>query len=555
MEEYNIIIRNGKVVDGTAAPWFKADVGIKGERIAKIKFSIPEKAPVEIDATGLAVAPGFWDLHSHDDFVVPVKAHVDMLEGKIRQGITSQVTGNCGYSPFPLLPEFAELAKVYVAFLDAGLTWEWSDLDGFIKFVEKQGIITNIAPNVGQGAIRLSVMGFAPGDATPEQLEKMKSLVEEAMKQGAFGLTTGLLYPPGFFCHTEELIELAKVAAKYGGYYGSHLRGESETLLDSVREIIRVGEEARLPVHIHHHEAFGSKHFWKVPVTIGMIEEARNIKGIDVTYDLFPYSGANTTILAIYPPWALEGGVPEFIKRTKDPELRKKMLTDIETVLESHKIEAPDYWPHNLVKQIGWDNILIIWCASEKNKPLEGKTLIELGELKGKHPFDAATDLAVEEMGGVMCIYFGCSATKEDDWRGEGICTYMKYPLAVAETDAILGKARQHPAAWGLTARVIGRYGRDLKLFTIEEAVRRVTSLVAHRINIQDRGVIREGDYADITVFNPETVIDTATYYEAKPPIGIEYVLVNGKVVLEKGEYHKNVLAGKILRGPGYIGK
>jgi len=551
MEEYNIIIRNGKVVDGTGAPWSKLDVGIRGEKIAKVRFSIPERAPTEIDATGLMVAPGFWDLHSHDDFVLPVKAHPDMLEGKIRQGITTHVVGNCGYSPHPFLPEFADLMKSYVAFLDAGLTWGWTNLAEFIRFMEKQGIITNVACNVGQGAIRINVMGFATEAPTEKQMDKMKLLIEEEMKQGAFGMTTGLLYPPGMFTSTEELIELTRVVAKYGGYYGTHRRGSTATFIQSTWEAIKTAQEAKCPGHIHHLEAYGPETFWKIDTGIRMIEEARDIAGIDVTYDMFPYSGANTTIMAIFPPWALEGGVPKLVERLKDLKLREKMLHDAETYVPSWF----DVWGHNLLRVTPYDWILIIWCASKKNKRFEGKTLAELGEIKGKHPFFAAADLTVEENGAVMCIYFGCSATKEEDWRGEGIIKLLKHPYAAPETDAIMGKTKQHPAGWGLAPRVIGRYARDMRLFTIEEAVRKLTSLPAHRINCQDRGIIREGSYADITIFNPKTIIDTATYYEAKPPLGIEYVLVNGKVVLEKGEYHKDVLGGKVLRGPAYVGE
>jgi len=554
MEKYDVVIRNGKVVDGTGAPWSKFDVGIRGEKIAKVKLSIAEKAPVEIDATGLMVAPGFWDLHSHDEWVVPDKDHPKYLFSKISQGITTHVVGNCGLTPFPVSKkkELFEALKLYGYFITAeGVTWEWvkdGSFTEFVNFLEKQGIICNMASLVGQGSIRISVMGFEAGDANKEQLNEMKKVTEEMFKQGVFGLTTGLIYPPGFFTRTPEIIELAKIAARYGGIYGSHLRGESETLLDSVREAIRVGEEAKIPVHIHHHEAWGPKHFWKVPVTIGMIEEARNIKGIDTTYDMFPYAGANTTISAIYPPWAMEGGFPKLVERLKDPKTREKIRYSIETGLESHET-----WPHNIAKHCGWDGILVIWTMSEKNKWAEGKDLAQLGKEKGKHPFDVAADLTIEENGQVMCIYFGGSATEADDWNGEGIKKYVSHPYAVPETDAVIckiGRPGQHPAGWGLTGRVLGRYARDLKLFTMEEAVRKMTSLAAHRLNIQDRGVIREGAYADITVFNPETVIDRATYRAPKhePCEGIEYVMVNGKLVLEKGKYHPEVLAGKVIR-------
>jgi len=549
--EYDVIIRNGKVVDGTGAPWSKLDVGISGERIVKVSPTIREKAPIEIDATSLMVAPGFWDLHSHDDFVLPVKNHQDLLEGKIRQGITTQVVGNCGFSPHPCLPQFTDLMKSYTSFLDAGLTWEWTNLAEFITFLENQGIITNVACNFGHGAIRINVMGFDPGPPTEEQMEKMKSLVEEEMKHGAFGMTVGLLYAPGMYATTTEIIELAKIVAKYGGYVGIHRRGATATFFPSTWEVVEIARKAGCPVHIHHFEAYGQETFWKIDTGIRMVEEAREILGADITYDIFPYSGANTTIMAIFPPWALEGGVPKLVERLKNPAIVEKMLHDAETYVPGWF----ETWGHNILRVTPYDWILITWCASEKNKQLEGKTLAELGKIKGKHPFLAAAELAVEENGAVMCVFFGSSATKEDDWRGEGIIKFLKHPYAAPVTDAIMGKARQHPAGWGTMPRVLGRYARDMKLLTIEEAVRKMTSLPAHRINCQDRGIIREGMYADITIFNPKTIIDTATYLEAKPPKGVEYVLINGKIVLEKGVYHKETLAGKVLKGPGYVSK
>jgi len=548
---FDVLIKNGRVVDGTGNPWFKADIGIKGEEIIRIgKINIIE-AVQTIDATALVVSPGFFDLHTHDDFVFPVKNHSEILSCKIRQGITTCVAGNCGYSPFPLLRETADFLKTYCIFLTPdGVTWEWSNFDEYTRFLERQGLVANTAHLIGHGAVRVGVMGYDPGKPNSEQMERMKSLVREAMRQGTFGMSSGLIYPPGMWASTEEFIELSKVIAEYGGFYASHIRGHSETHLDAIREIIKVGEEARLPVHIHHQGVFGKKHLWKIPVTISMVEEARESKGLDVTHDQFPYSGANTTILAIFPPWALEGGVPKLMERLQAPEQRNEMLRYMETHVPGWLPE----WPFNPIKDLGYDNILIIWCQAEKNKPLEGKTLEELGKIKGKHPFDAACDLAMDERGAAMCVYFGYSGSREEDWRADGMRILAKHHLMAFESDAILvGKGKPHPAAYGVMPRVLGRYVRETNLLTLEDAIRKITSLPARILGLRDRGVIREDAYADITIFNPNTVVDKSTYENPEQfPEGIEYVLINGKVVVDKGLHRKEVLAGKVLRRISY---
>jgi len=372
------------------------------------------------------------------------------------------------------------------------------------------------------------------------------------MEQGAFGMSTGLLYPPGMFSSTEELIELAKVVAEHGGHYGSHMRGESETLFEAVQEVITIGEKAHMPVLIHHLEAFGEKYFWKIGPVLRQIREAREIRGVDVNYDFFPYTGANTTIAAIYPPWALEGGVPALLERLRDAELRKRMLYDIENEISIW----PPEWAHNFARVVaveakeGWDNILIIWANN--NKDLEGMTIGELGRKRGKDPFEAACDLTLEESCNVMCIFFGSSGTREEDHAAPGLIEMVKDPLGMFESDAILGKEIQHPAAWGTTARAIGRYAREMGLITMEDAVRRITSAPARILGIHDRGILKPGCYADITIFDPESIIDKATYSEPKPAEGIEYVIINGTIVLEKGQYHKDRLAGRIIRSTDY---
>jgi N-acyl-D-amino-acid deacylase len=548
----DLLIKNGKVFDGTGNSWFKADVYVKDGRIAKIGKNLNVSATQIIDADGLAVAPGFWDHHTHDDFCLGVKNHPDIQECRVRSGITTIVTGNCGYSPWPYSPEFKEAAVAYNGFLDAGMTNEWKDLAGYLTYLKKQGIILNMATNVGQGAIRLFAMGFEASKPNERQMNVMKEQTKKAMEQGAFGITTGLLYPPGMFSPTEEVIELAKIVSEHGGHYASHMRGESETLFEAVKEVITIGEKAKMPVFIHHHEAFGEKYFWKIGATLKLIREARDVRGVDINYDFFPYTGANTTIAAIFPPWSLEGGVPALLERLKDSGMRKRMLHDIETEVSTW----PPEWPHNFGRVVavesktGWDNILIIWA--NKNKNLQGMTLGELGKKHGKHPFEAACDITLEEACNVMCIFFGSSGNREEDYAAPGLIEMIKDPLSILESDAIIGKEMQHPAAWGTTARTIGRYAREMGLITMEEAVRKLTSAPAHILGIYDRGILRPGCYADITIFNPKTIIDTATYTEAKAPVGIEYVIVNGTVVLEKGKYYKDKLCGSNIKSTDY---
>lgn len=557
-----ILIKNGTVFDGTGRLRYRADVYARDGRIERIARKIEGKAERVIDARGLAVAPGFWDLHSHDDFVIAVKNHPDLLESKVRSGITTLVCGNCGYSPHPVLTKYFEDLKAYVAFLDAGLAWKWRDLKGFFDYLKRRGIMLNFATHVGQGAIRAAVMGVAtPGLADKKQLEQMKGLLSREMEEGAFGMSCGLLYPPGLFTSTDELVELGKVVGEYGGVVLAHLRNESALWLEAVNEVITVGQKADVRVHIHHHEAFGEKYFWKMPVSLDMINEARNVRGVEITYDFIPSTGDNTTIMAMFPGWAFEGGFEKFAERVRDPKTLGKMRKQAETFVP---MWPPfEVYPHNVTKasavdsKRGWENIEIIWCGSEKNKELEGLNLKQLGERKGKHPFDAAAELAVEEMGAVMCVYFGGSGTKEDEWvyGGKGFpvkLPQIKDPFSSIETDAILGKDKQVPVSWGMAPKVIGRFARDEGWITMEEAVKKMTFNPAHVLRVDDRGVIRRGARADITIFDPETIIDTATYEEAKPPVGIEYVIVNGTIVLEKGEYYRERLPGEIIKSTSY---
>jgi len=339
-------IINGRVIDGCGNPWYRTNILIEGDTITRMGVPADVKADEVIDARDKIVCPGFFELHTAaDDFVHPINKEkaLELLAGKVYMGVTTGVGGNCGYSPFPLSKEFGELWKAACTFIDAGISWEWTDLESYYRFIEKNGLCMNHCCYIGHGATRVAVMGFDPSIPNKEQMKKMGAYVEQAMQQGALGMSSGLIYPPGMWTTTEELVELCKIVKKYGGIYASHIRGESENLFDATRELIAIGEKAGLPVHNSHIEAWGKHHFWKVPTVLGMIDEAREIRGVDVTFDTFTYAGANTSITALYPPWAMEGGIPELVKRLKDPKLRQRMLEDI-TALGKNL----DVWPHNI---------------------------------------------------------------------------------------------------------------------------------------------------------------------------------------------------------------
>lgn len=546
----SILIKNGRIVDGTGRPWYRSDLYVKEGKIEKISKDISDEAETRIDADGLAVAPGFWDVHTHDDFVLGLDEHPSLMESRVKSGITTVVMGNCGYSPHPLRDEYLEVAKDYNSFLDAGLTYDWRNLDGFYDYLERQGIILNALTLVGQGNVRIAVKGFEKGPAEEREINKMKELVRKEMEQGAFGMSTGLIYPPGVFTPQNELVELAKEVGKYSGVYATHVRGMSETLLESIQEAIQIGEKTNVPVNISHLHAAGERYLWKIEPVLNMIEEAREIKGVDVNFDFFPYTAANTTLNAIFPPWAQEGGVPALLDRLEDPETRKKMLED----MKKYVATWPPKWANNLVRSFvleqegGWDNIMIIWCDSEKNKSLEGLTIKEISERKEKSPYETVCDLVLEEEGKVMAVFFGCNGSRKSGYKSKPLAKLVSHPNSAVGSDAILGKDMQHPAAWGTTSRLIGRYANEMNCVTIEEAVKKLTSIPAKMIGVKDRGILKEGSPADITIFDPKEIRDMSTYTDSEAPQGIEYTIINGTIVLDRENYYKRRLPGEVIR-------
>lgn len=521
----DIVIKNGLVVDGTSNPWVKADVAIQGERIAKLG-SISDKAEKIIDASGLVVCPGFIDMHSHSDLAILSRPPPQQ---KIRQGVTTELLGQDGLSVAPVKgPMKKELAK-YLAGIAGELDreWPWSTVGEYLKEIERCGIQVNVATYVGHGTVRMTVSGFVERPVTSDELEAMKELVDQSMRDGAFGLSSGLVYAPGSYADTNELVALAEIAAKRGGIYTSHIRGESGTLEKSLEEALTIGKSAGLPVHISHHKAAGRMHWGKVKKTLAMIDDARS-RGLDVTCDQYPYTAGSTMLSVVIPPWAHKGGVEKLLQCLKDPEARERMKRDMET-------ELPGWTSY--YKQSGWDKIQITFC--KKNTALEGKTIEQIAELRGTDPFTAAFDLLVDEETAVSMVIFYLS---EDDVR-----TVMRHPATMVGTDGLM-VGNPHPRVYGTYPRILGRYVRDEKVLTLEDAIRKMTSLPAQRLGLQDRGLIRPGMFADIAVFNPKTIIDKATYEKPHQySVGVECVVVNGAVVLEKGEV-KETLPGKVLR-------
>jgi N-acyl-D-amino-acid deacylase len=535
---FDLIIRNGRIIDGAGNPWYKGDLAIAEGKIVTIGKSLKAEAKEAIDATGLVVAPGFIDAHSHSDSGT---LFYRQMESTIMQGITTVVAGQCGSSIAPINPEYVEvLEKRYASWLPPEVNFKitWSTFDEYLKEEEKDGLGANVAHMVGHGAVRVASMGFEAREPTLGELDRMREHTAEAMEAGAYGLSTGLIYPPGIFAKTDEIIEVAKVAAKYGGVYDSHIRGEGKTLMKSLEEAIAIGEKSDLPVHISHFKAATRSIWGKSADSLALLERARE-KGLDITMDQYPYKAGSTSLVTCLPPWAHEGGMERLLERLQDPELREKMRGDIEKGLPG--------W-ENFAGELGWENVYVTRVKTEESKLVEGKNIEEIREMRGDpDAFTSLFELILEEEGAVGMVIF---AMDEEDVR-----RIMRHPLQMVGTDSgsssttgYMRRGKPHPRGYGTYPRILGRYARELGVLSLEEAVRKMTSFPAQRFGILDRGLLRPGMWADITAFNPKTVIDTATYQDPHQfPEGIEYVLVNGSVAMDRGKYN-GALAGKTLR-------
>ena len=548
--EFDLVLRNARVVDGTGNPWFRADVAVEGGRIARVGRLEGAQARRVIDVEGSVVAPGFIDIHSHCDFIVPLPDQAEFLRHFVAQGITTLVVGNCGYAPAPINPATAPLMQAYTAFIKPrDLEWRWTTFGEYLDYLERNGVYMNTVHLAAHGALRIAVMGFDARSPSLHELQRMEELLAECLDSGAAGLSCGLIYAPGMFATTEELSALAKLLRPSDALFTAHVRGSSETLLLAANEVVEIGRAAGVRVQHSHLEAFGKPNWPKVEETLALHEKAREA-GLDHGFDVIPYTAANTTFLAILPPWSLDGGVPKLLERLRDRETRKRIERDVREVVPRWPTWDPGGWPHNLVEATGWGNVWIMWVESERNKHFEGKSVARLAEETGKDPFDVAADLILDEEGHVTALYLGVSGDLEEEWALRQI---MQHPRASIETDAFsLGRGKPHPALFGSFPKVLGQYVREQKLLTLEDAVRKMTSLSAERLKLKDRGLVRQGCWADLTVFDPDTVWDDTTYLEPdRPPRGIDYVLINGVVIVERGRVDTRTLAGKVLRDRG----
>jgi N-acyl-D-amino-acid deacylase len=532
-QPYDVLITGGSVLNGEGTPAVRADVGIRGGRIATIGDLQAAAATRRIDASGLTVAPGFIDIHNHSDYTILVEPR---SESMIRQGVTTMVLGE-SRSAGPIKAGGGEAR----ARAD-GATIDWMTLGGYFAKLEQKHMATNIASYVGEEQVWTYVKGYGQSPATPQELDEMKRLVAAAMEEGAIGLSTALLQPPSSFATTANLIELAKTAKQHGGIYSSHIRDEGEGVFRAIDEAIQVGKGASISVDIIHMKIAHKKLWGRANEIIAMVQKARD-EGFDIRANVYPYTAGQNNLSSIVPPWAHDGGREKMLERLKDPSTRKRMRDEVLTGL-------PDWYNHNLATGDGWAGMILVLLRHERNRPFQGKRMSDLIAARGGHPADVLFDVLLEEGGSVPTVFFHHS---EPDMQ-----LIMKQPWtsigsdgSAVSPDGPTGRTHPHPRYYGTFPRVLGRYVRELKVITLPDAVKKMTSMNADKLGIKDRGRLTEGLAADVTVFDQDRVIDRATFEQPHQfPVGIKYVIVNGVVTVDN-EQHTGALAGRVLYGPG----
>ncbi len=535
---FDVLIAGGRIVDGTGAPWFRADLGVAGDRIVAIGDLTGRAAATRIDATGLVVAPGFIDLLGQSEFNVLVD---NRAASKILQGVTTEVTGE-GSAIAPVNDRMVETAKA--AYAHFGVVADWRSLaEYFTRLEERAHPAINLATFVGTGGVREYVIGENDRRATPDELDQMRRLIAQAMEQGAIGLSASLQYVPDRFNSTDELVEMAKVARRYGGVFFVHQRSEGGRIFESLDEVFQIAERANIPAEIWHLKTAYKANWGKMPEVLSRIEAAR-ARGLDVTADMYPYNRASNDLDACLPLWVREGGVEPMLARLKDPAQRDRIKREMADATVTS-------WENQWYGSGGGDGVLLTAVLNPALRKYEGLTLTQIGQAMGKDPRDAAMDLVIADHGDSACVI---SIMSEDDVR-----TALKNPLLAIGSDSgakaedgPLAESKSHPRAWGTFPRILGKYVRDEKLLTLEEAIRKMTSRAATRVGLNDRGILRPGMAADVTVFDPATIRDVATFEDPNHyAIGVRFVLVNGRAVVANGAI-TDERPGRALRGPGF---
>lgn len=529
---YDVLIRNGHIIDGSGNPWYSGDIAIQGDRIVAIGKLENANAKRVIDASGLVVAPGFIDMLGQSEAALLIDHRAI---SKLSQGITTEITGEGG----SIAPQNdVTLAALQPSIEPYHLKVDWTDLDGYFRRLESNGIPMNLGTYVGAAQVREAVLGDVNRAPTPEELEKMKALVAQAMQQGAFGVSTALIYPPGHYAKTEELIELAKVAAQYGGIYASHMRSEGQSEAAAIQEALRIGREAHLPVEIFHLKVSGKVRWGGMKEVVATIQAARDA-GQDVTADMYPYLAGATALASALPPWVADGGLNKLLERLQDPQIRAKIKTELGS-------DHPE-WENLYFDSGGASGVMVASVVNKDLKQYTGMTVAQIAAAQKKDPLETLFDFILADKGQTGALYF--IASEEDlqtglrqPWTSIGLDA-NEMPL-----DGPLYEPHTHPRAFGSMPRFLGHYVRDLHLMPLEQAIRKITSLPAQREHLSNRGLLKEGFFADVTIFDPATIIDKATYAQpTQLSQGVKYVFVNGQLEFENGSM-TTAMGGRALR-------
>ncbi len=536
MTTYDIILRNGMIYDGSGMTPYKGDLAIAGQRIAQIGNLGDDRAKTEIDVQGLAVAPGFINLMSW----APLTSLVDgRSQSDIRQGVTLEIFGE-SWSEGPLNPHMKEVYQREQG--DLKFDVAWNTLGEFLDHLAKKGVSNNIASFVGAATLRVNAVGYSADRLKSNELDLMRRLAAQAMEEGAMGLSTALIYPPDGYNQTDEIIEIAKVIAKYNGIYVSHMRSEGNSILDALDEFLQITKAANIWSEIYHLKAMGKDNWPKMDQVIAKVEEAR-AEGWHVTADMYTYTAGGTGLGANMPPWCQEGGDEAWVARLKNPETRARIRQEMLT--------STNEWENMYMMTAGPDGVILVGFNKEENKKYTGKTLGEIAKMRGEDPVDTIMNLVIEDNSGCSAVYFTMSEeNKEKEMKLPWVC--IGSDASSQAPEGVFLKSSTHPRAYGCFARYLGHYVRDRKLMPLEEAIRKITSLPATNLKIQQRGSLKHGYFADVVVFDPATIRDNATFQ--KPQVyatGMQHVFVNGTQVLKDGE-HTGAMPGQVVRGPGY---